>query len=77
LTDELSIYSYTNCIRGHRPRQPLVQILACEDGDVQSIRFQPRDAEKIIQAIQKAAHAAELGHKRKRITIKLRQYKDD
>ena len=51
---------------GKGKRQPLVQILIADYGDVHSISFRPEQAPEIAEAIARAGRAAKRGHSTKK-----------
>jgi hypothetical protein len=59
MADTITVYTITNDMKGKRPRQPLVQVIATgECADIQSFSFHPKHAAALARAIRAAGKAA-------------------
>jgi hypothetical protein len=68
MTKRLDVHGYPNNMRGKRPREPLVHLLATDEyGGVGSITFHPSRAAAVVKAIPNAAKSATAG-RRNRVT---------
>jgi hypothetical protein len=73
MTDTITVHCITNNMKGSRPRQPLVQVIANDEcGTVQSITLHPKHAEAFAKAILVAGEAATEGRHLAAQTIQLR-----
>lgn len=72
MPNTISIISHTNNWKGHRPRKPLVQVLA-PDPYSGAFCFHPKHAREIARAILAAGKAATDGRKIKKVEVTIDQ----